>query len=132
MKRFITIVALVGFVSISLFGFLAMSHSEGHETCLGRTVQASICPETGTFSAITFHFSVLRGFSTAVFDVGILATVILAALFLYIRALVFLRGGSTAAPPSIFRSQYIIVPVFLAMRGFVRGLALNERSPSFA
>ncbi|PIQ68042.1 MAG: hypothetical protein COV91_06195 [Candidatus Taylorbacteria bacterium CG11_big_fil_rev_8_21_14_0_20_46_11] len=76
--RFITLLLLVAFMSLSLLGFTAMvSSSMDHATapCLGSLAQNGACPpQEHTLASALFHTNALKVFSTTLpFAIAVLA-----------------------------------------------------------
>jgi len=69
MTRTITILIMVSFVAIAVFGFLGIEFMTSHHApCIVSTSQGGICPEeSAPLGYINFHLNALRNFSTAVF-----------------------------------------------------------------
>ncbi|HEY4528103.1 MAG TPA: hypothetical protein VJL09_03605 [Candidatus Paceibacterota bacterium] len=70
---------ILSFVSVAVFGFLAMEHQAGHEMelCLAKTVQSAPCEKSGSLFASTYHARVFKSFSLA-----LLAALAVFAVFL--------------------------------------------------
>lgn len=79
-----TIILLVSFVGVAVFGFagMAMDPEHSHRTCLAANVQGALpCPESGALAFLNFHLNAFRSFSLAVLVVLIIS--IIAALWFY-------------------------------------------------
>src|SRR3989338_1533603 len=94
MNSRLSILLIVGFLGIAIFGFMGMDTSgHGHMDCIATAIQGKVCPETlSVIGFINFHFNAARFFSTAVFgSLVIAALAILLALALVTSILSRLR-----------------------------------------
>lgn len=123
---------LVGFLSLSLFGFLGMIASSemthAPTTCLASLAQNGACPPEGnTVASALFHTNAFKVFSTTLLSVT-LALISLAFLFAGFagRLLQKLQLGACAFTRNIdeLLSQY------LALRKLKLALARFEHSPT--
>jgi len=83
---------ILGFVSVAVFGFLAMEHQAGHELelCLAKTVQSAPCEKSESLFASTYHARVFKSFSLT----------LLAALAVFAAFLLFM--GRSPEPALTF------------------------------
>ncbi|MCX6738496.1 MAG: hypothetical protein NT098_00395 [Candidatus Parcubacteria bacterium] len=133
MKRFATLLLLIGFAGMAVFGLFVMDFAMGHDNvdCIASQVNgnSAVCPSSLLQMAF-HHISVFQAFSLAV----IAYTAALAFLFL----LVFLVFTSlwirffSLRPPRFLRSlqrRQTEPPPFQRQK-ITRWLALFEHSPS--
>jgi len=134
MKVLLTIALFLSFLSVAVFGFLAINHgSDKHNACIAAIAGKMPClAEEGLLSLINFHLNALKSFSMAVFDLAQISAFNVALIFL---SLMFLGR--------LFVSRFIPVlskfvsPGFeiskqpnLFKINFIRWLSLHENSPT--
>ena len=70
MKRsVISILAIIVFTTIGLFGFWGMHTENGHLSCIATATGQTPCPkEVNPLAFATFHLTVFKGFSQATLD----------------------------------------------------------------
>lgn len=99
MKKSAILITLCCALTLSLFGFTAMHHENGHEmmSCLAANTATPVCPEGNPLAYIIFHIAALKSFSTAIIQ-HIDFTEILASLVLLAGFLVFAIGWKWPIP----------------------------------
>lgn len=126
---------LVGaFIAVAVFGVFAMNleAKAGHVSCIAQTVQGAVCPESnGPLAFIGFHLSAFKSFSTAVFGLSSLVTILLTLVLLTISGFICRDIFSPKNFSFTARSRESSEPI-LSKRQFIHWLALHENSPSFA
>lgn len=130
MNYTLTLFAISSFVLIAVFGFLAMSHRQGHEGCIAITASGIDCPELGALGNAVFHADVFKKFSTAIFSENISAS-----LFFYFLLVAFFAGGISsvlirepafAVSAKRARARFNLIP----QSRFVSWLSFFENSPT--
>lgn len=133
-KRTISLVLLVGFVSIAVFGFAGMisDGDHAHKNCLAATARAVDCPvQSDKLLSLWFHLDAFKQFSRATF-VGLILPLLLVAGFAL--ALARLSIGNIPARTSdplfaLERRKNFISPL---KNQYSSWLALHLHSPSFS
>jgi hypothetical protein len=138
MTRTITILIMVSFVAIAVFGFLGIEFMTSHHApCIVSTSQGAKCPEeSGPFAYVNFHLNALRSFSTAVFH----SNPAFSALVLFLVLSFSLVSGFSAVRESV-RERSIATPRLKAdlnkptsplLMRLWSWLSLHENSPAVA
>lgn len=136
MKLTFAIITAVALVGVAVFGVFAMNHGDNHshDGCLAVTAQGGVCPSSGIFDFLSFHFNAFRSFSTAVFAAN--GSLLLTALII-VLALTGIGGiSSSSAGPhshtiSYQRANSFYNYNFLSTERLVSWLALHEeRDPA--
>ncbi len=90
MKLFLSLIAILAFSALAIFGFTGMSHTasfDGHggfTRCLVLAVQGTDCPRAESGIGITlFHLDILHAFSTAVFQSSVAVLLVSLSLSLF-------------------------------------------------
>ena len=115
---------ILSFVSVAVFGFLAMEHQAGHEMelCLAKTVQNAPCEQSGNLFTSTYHARVFKSFSLT----------LLAALAVFAAFLLFI--GRSPEPALSFPDHFPekISLKFASPLRFekLKWLAFHETSPT--
>ncbi len=131
MKDAFTLFLVVSFISIAVFGMLAVRHSaDEHGGCIAAFLNGTDCPLKNGLGFIAFHWGALKSFTTSL---PMFAALLAFALF-FLR----LRFLSDIGPPALFLQtsgrraargsfgQY-------AKKKFIRWLALHtRRDPALA
>ena len=130
MMRCLSVIILVGFVSLSVFGVFGMLENGMQEgtTCLASLAQNGACPPPEhTFASAVFHANALKVFSTALLSVvlSLASLTLLCTGFLSLFFQKTLRVGDTLA-----RRVYEIVSEFSAVQKVRPALARLEHSPT--
>ncbi|MBI2624366.1 hypothetical protein HYW67_02625 [Candidatus Parcubacteria bacterium] len=131
MDRLTAILLVVGFISIAVFGFIAMGHGEGHNqyACVAAASQAAPCPQDGPVAWALFHAAAYKGFSTAVISVAVLAMLLAAVIAIFAFAVLV----NAAAARGVLRMQISAVWESVAVSGqrLLKWLTICEkRDPS--
>ena len=88
MKYWLAALAIISFISVAVFGFVALSncHGETGLGCIASLAEGLFCPagENTVISAL-FHANIYHGFSTAVLSASILIAALLLLGFLTLR-----------------------------------------------
>ncbi|MDP3762917.1 MAG: hypothetical protein Q8Q97_02490 [bacterium] len=115
---------ILSFVSVAVFGFLAMEHQAGHdlELCLAKTVQNAPCEKSGSLFASTYHARVFKSFSLA----------LLAALAVFTAFLLFMGRSPDRAPafPGRFPEKISLKFASPLRLEKLKWLAFHETSPT--
>lgn len=137
MKRALTIITVLSFISIAVFGFMAIGHGNEHKgrACLATTVNGQSCPkEFGLAGILAFHLGTFKSFSTAVF-----AQTIFMSLVFGVLALLWLQGIGSNSFSELDRRNFCYrhkykkqSPVSVFKSENFRWLSLHENSPAFA
>ena len=121
MRKFATILIVIGFSAITVFGIFAMNHGHNEAGCIAASAQGATCPNTeNTLSFIAFHLGAFKNFSTATFIVTALLSI----------AILLSTAGSLVVAPSYSGRQLFSLSVPLLKQRLTRWLALHENSPS--
>ena len=127
-NKFLVNFILIGFISIAVFGFLAMGHDAASRgACLAMTFNRSACP-AGVFEMISFYSNAFKNFSLATISLGLNLAILAATLMLALFAAFFSPVASYASP--ILRRVEFLAPL-VSRQDFIRWLSLHENSPSF-
>lgn len=72
MKFALAIISIIGFVSVAVFGFMAIGHINemAHNGCLAALSQNGVCPSatSAPLAAAFSHLNILRSFSSALLN----------------------------------------------------------------
>lgn len=134
MKSVLAIISIIGFVSVAVFGFLAIGHINemAHSGCLAALAQNGVCPSATNvpLAAAFSHLNILRSFSSALLNN--------AALLLTLVAMAGISFGAMRIP--VFSAYLTEASSFLPRllqsgdnsisRNF-EWLAIHFNSPSF-
>lgn len=123
-------ILLVGFISIAVFGFMAMN--DNHETgCIATTVNGGVCPAQDPLGLANFYLSAFRYFSNAVFS-GNFASFFLAVLVSALISSAVLSEKIFFSVKTFTSEQKRYFESFLPSfrQTIVRWLALRENSPA--
>ncbi len=132
MRFFLPTVLIISFVSIAVFGFVAMNHRGGnHFGCVASTAKAINCSNRlDTLAFISFHFGVLKSFSAAT-----TASLTIAALLLISALAAVLITNLRANKILNFLAFKLSIKetdsYFAKKQQLIRWLAIHENSPSF-
>ncbi len=103
MKSLLTIVLLIGFVGVAVFGFAGVSHgaSDAHDSgCIMALAQGADCPtEERAADFLAFHLGTFKSFSTAIFGEPVLAS--LTALILLVLGFAAFELRADAVHPRL-------------------------------
>jgi polyferredoxin len=133
--KFLTLLLIIGFASIAVFGFIAMNDNEGgHTGCIAATAQGAVCPSTNLGDFIAFHANAFRVFSTATFAPSVLSLIALALLAFagFALTLVLLRENPLRRFLHLHVSSRSADTRTAEHELLLRSLALRELSPAFA
>lgn len=136
MKSAFTILLILSFVGIAVFGVFAMNHGDnyGHNGCLAKTAQKIDCPKaTGAISFLNFHLDAFKKFSTATLaDNFANALLLFLALILVIRLKIIanIQPASPVLVTNYHRRRFFESPSFPYQRELARWLALRKNSPA--
>ena len=126
MRYGLLILLIAGFLSITVLGFTGMDiDGRGHMNCIATAVQGKVCPEAlGILGFINFHANAIKVFSTAVFEMSILALFpFLLAGFISTKISSSLRS----ALPIYRFPQFLLTSASLPQETFFDWLALHEK-----
>lgn len=135
MTRYVSIAfILVSFIGMAGFGFLAMSPQGDMHGCIAALTRGIECPAGGdNVSSLAFHAGVIKGFSNATVNAGLLAAFLLFAAF--VLAFVSYRSGESVAAPFVSaysrckqEARFFASPFLQRIQ---RWFSLHENSPSF-
>ncbi len=122
--KFVVLILLTTFISLSVFGFFAMDFM-GHETahaCWTTTAQGAPCADFNPFNIIAFHAQAFRAFGMATFVSALLLLVFfIVCFFTLVRLFVSCRTLGD-------RRRMVIVPAHLFFTRFY--FSLCEHSPT--
>ncbi len=136
MKRVVTILIVVSFVAISVFGFIGVEFmTSHHEACIVSTVHGGMCPEASApLDYINFHMNALKSFSTAVFGYSsALGALLLVSILALAAAFKLVAPGFADTNLAIARfGAELAKPSSPLTRRLLRWLSLCENSPAFS
>ena len=129
MRRTLSMLLIVGFVGVAVFGFVSMGHIDGrsYDSCIAAAVQGIACVEES--SSYLFHFGAYKSFSTITLEGDSNLALELALIF---ALAVYATYGVRVALPRLpmFRFVCFSRKVLPSHTVFTRLLALHENSPS--
>ncbi len=130
MKSLLAIFLIFGFLSVAVFGFLAVGHEgQGHVNCLAALSNGFTCVENSPIALANFHLSALKNFSTAIFE-NISAIVFALVLLLVLAGVAVFRDAKISfASRTAFYFENII---FSGANRIIHWLSLHENSPALA
>ena len=125
MKSVLSILLIIGFSGLTVFGLTLASHGSGHSSiCLASAMSGAKapCPQRDLIGFVNFHFNALKNLSLVV------------TILLSIIGLGFVFGRDRELPPVSFSSQRQFKDSLTLFGGrkFIHWLKLHENSPSFA
>lgn len=135
MKFSLSIIILISFLAISVFGFIGLgeTHKQMGSDCPGSVSRGVTCPvKDGVFAFAVFHIRALQGLSQSGFlDIS---PIFLLTVLLLVFALSLIISASS---PGLFQNQsYFRKNYEYKIRdvgsGIISWLARLEHSPSFA
>ncbi len=138
----ITIILLIGFVGMALFGFIGIgmshhvsAHSSSDSDCLASFVVGnSVCPDgNDSFSHAFYHIQAYQFFSSTLISSVIVIVSILASVFLLAFAFKIFDAYFTSRSKTAYlrkRLTETIDSLHSSARNFIRWLSLLENSPS--
>lgn len=133
MKFAITFFVIIGFLSIAVFGFLAMGHQSGgiHSGCIATTAKAlGVCPNANGASAAAFHLSVYKGFSTAILLAFAAELLLIMAVMSRLGASLKISAGAPFAAIFADHKRRVTTPRLIHTQIFTRWLSRLENSPA--
>lgn len=127
MKSYFVFFVIFVFVSISIFGFLGITHTKGHSGCIASTMQGAPCPDADPLGFVSFHISALKSFGEALTGNTLALT-----LFAFFTLLLFslwtqdtLLGEHTFVKRASQNSPHF-------KQNLLRWISLHETSPTYA
>lgn len=133
MKISLTILLVISFVSIAVFGFFGMNSTmgPGHKSdCIAAVAQDADCPqETNSLDFAIFHVDAFRSFSLTTLTVNI-ATAFLLVLALFLGLGFLLRRIFYTPYLALSFSRFTDSSPPLPKQEFTSWLALLENSPA--
>jgi hypothetical protein len=131
--KFLVYLLLIGFISLSVFGFVGMLQSyddmaHAPSTCLASLAQNGACPPPeNTIASALFHTNAFKVFSTTLLS----AVFALAALaFLYGVSVVSLQAMLSKNEWTLFGKVEQIISRYLALKKLRLALVRFEHSPT--
>ena len=128
-------IILLGFISLSLFGFLGMLGSSnmahGPKTCIASLAQNGDCPPEQGMALALFHINALKVFSTIVLS-GLAFFFVFAFLSLTFVSALRLVPRTKRAVLTISDIIRSLFSEFLALLRLRYALALHELSPTYS
>ncbi|MBI5045822.1 MAG: hypothetical protein HZC14_02350 [Candidatus Niyogibacteria bacterium] len=129
MKQPLSAILIIVFGSIALFSLSAISHvyADGHHNCIAATFGDAMCPDgADTMNFIGFHFNAFKIFSSAVFNSGLSALLLVCAALLTLASL-----KNPAATCAVIRSASLRQNTKQTPQDQIRHwLSLHENSPA--
>ena len=138
MKKYLTIILLIGFVGMSLLGFIGMPHQmsehSGSDCLASLVVGKSLCPEVNnSFSYAFYHIQAYQFFSNALItSFGAILAVLALAFILSFVLKDFFHSVCFGKSNYLFEKRMIEISDSLRsnLKDFIRWLSLLENSPS--
>lgn len=134
MKSALAIISIIGFVSVAVFGFLAIGHINemAHRGCLAALSQNGICPSASNapLAAAFSHLNILKSFSSALLSNSVLLLV-LTILFFSSYVLSFFRPFVGLSEAVLFLPRLLRNGENYISRN-LNWLAIHFNSPSFS
>lgn len=134
MKTLWTSIALMGFVSISLFGLLSITHENGNiAECLASRLNGSVapCPQSDPLGFANFHSNALKTISNLVFIDSITALYSVAmALILILSSVALLASNKFSLEHIKFSWSERLTSDYSQPIVGLAWLSLHENSPS--
>gem|GEM_PF-6519282 len=134
MKSVLATISIIGFISVAVFGFLAIGHINemAHSGCLAALAQNGVCPSATNvpLAAAFSHLNILKSFSSALLNN--------AALMLSLALFAGALSASVRIPDfSVFGEVASLLPAMLrdgenSISSHFDWLAIHLNSPSFA
>lgn len=129
----LSLVILLGFIALSLFGFLGMLESSemahAPNTCLASLAQNGACPPPGhTVASALFHTNAFKVFSTALLS---LAVVLLSLALLFTGFMQSLLKSVSLGTHSFARRIEESISQYLALQKLRLALVRLEHSPTY-
>ena len=136
MKSVLTILLILGFIGITIFGFAIMHYGNGYGSgnCIAAIILGTDCPRANDALAFaTFHINALNFFTTAVFGLSSFANILL----IFLALIIFLRFGlifnqSLVLAKNAFQASYsrfFEFHLFFRKEIIRRFTLLNKRNP---
>lgn len=86
----ISVILLIGFSSMAVFGFFAMgtfSGIHGHSTCIASLINSASCVlEMNIINFSSFHIDAFFSFTSAIFNILLVVLLFLLPIYFFIRA----------------------------------------------
>ena len=121
MKTYLTLIALVGFISISLFGLLTINHDSGHNIeCLAMQLNGSDapCPKADPLGFASFHNNAFKKISNLILvDTASIVYLIAMIILIFLSFFIF----------QSFESNFIINQISPFFRLKTRNYKLTAR-----
>lgn len=137
MKSLFTVVVLVSFIGVAVFGLVGMYHnnSQNHNSdCIWATSQSADCPkQSNLIGYLTLHLNAFKDFATVTF--GHIATSLLVLSLFVIGAIFGILLKNLALPKlslAYHRLKWLDSFRPPSLYKFIRWLSLHENSPSTA
>lgn len=131
--KFVSIIFLLGFVAIAVFGFVATDY-DNHNQCIVAIAQGGSLCHSSALDFVVFHIGTLKSFSLAILDFTFL-TIAVTLLFLAFIATIFDKKISDVCDAAV-KVSYIIVQEISSLKQKIElshWLALREkRDPSLS
>lgn len=127
MKSLISTIALIGFLSVALFGFSQLSNMENGK-CVAETYAGSVCHVIATTEQFSFHVSAFSSFLSSIGGSAFLSLLGFALLMTFALFALFVYRPPALAPIYARTNYELESPP--SRRKLLRYLALFENSPS--
>jgi len=130
MKSLLTILLIISFVGVAVFGFVSMIFGDTHNGgCIASNRLGAFCPLNSVFDFVVFHIGAFKYFSTAIFVFSL--TLLLVALSFIIFSVLPRPLNNDEDEDFVFGVQRGKFPVFLKNKEIIRWLSLHIKSPAF-
>jgi hypothetical protein len=123
--KILTIVLILSFVGITVFGFLGMNAETMHAMarCLASLIHGATCPGFGNvLAAVNFHLDAVKGF--------VLVTLVFAVLAIAVAILTVISSAPVFFSSNQSSLKSVSLNSSIASQRLGRWLALCEKSPT--
>lgn len=134
MKYHLSLLLIVVFLGLNIFGFLAFNHKmdDGDNSCFASAIDGNSCP-MNILNFVLHHFLALQMFTKGLVATGLNFLASLALIYLLLSFWISRRRSYLAglklqfSPP---RERDLLTNPHLSQLKFIRWLALLEQNPS--
>ena len=137
MRNLIALIVILGFLGLSVFGYLAMRHEsgQGHSFCAFIDTIKGDCPNSSAqFSFLNFHINAFKSFSSAVFSNIATSAILLLSLLILLFGFEYFRDFLVAPfrlRPTIYKIPFFGFSDCHLFKKLTHWLTIKENSPNF-
>ena len=137
--KYLSILLLIGFVGLAVFGAFGMNHGNGpsHDIamndCIASTVKGVDCPiEVKSLDFVVFHIDAFKSFSLATLGEDVVSVLLLSFVSLFFIGLAIFSSFLLRRLQLVFyRCRFLDSFSHFQEKEFIGWLALHENSPAF-